>query len=155
MGSSEVGSHYFPKRDGVEQSTPLSDGEVIRNLCPDYLAMGMSMDEYWNGDAELPKYYREADRLKRIRANHDAWLHGLYIYNALGAVSPLFHDLIKNPQAEKYLSEPFDLYPKKLPKQMEQQIEDEKELANQEILKAWFAKVNRLKAEQKGGITNG
>ena len=33
--------------------------------------------------------------------------------------------------------------------------EDEKELANQEIIKAWVKRVNRLKTEKEGGVTSG
>lgn len=155
MGSSEEVTHYFPKNDGAEKSAPLSDSELLQRLCPDYLAMGMSLDEYWNGDAELPRYYREAHRLKRQQANTDAWLHGFYVYQALERVSPLFRDWVKDHHPEKYMLEPLDLYPKKNEVSTEQQQTDAKELANQEYIKAWAKRVNRLKAEKEGGVTNG
>ena len=49
----------------------------------------MSSTEYWDGDALLPKYYRKAYRMKQDNANQQAWLHGLYIYDAL--MSALSH----------------------------------------------------------------
>lgn len=149
MGSSEEVNHYFPRNDGAEKSAPLSDGELLERLCPDYLAMGMTIDEYWNGDAELPVYYREAYQLKRRQKNFDAWLNGYYVYNALVCASPLFRDWLKDHHPEKYMQEPLDLYPKKNPESIAQQQEDEKELANQEIIKAWVKRVNRIKAEKK------
>ena len=119
--------------------------------------MGMTYDEYWNGDAELPRFYREAHRLRRIQENHNAWLHGLYVYHAMSSVSPLFRDWVKDHTAEKYLEQPFDLYPKKKTVSQEQEAEDARERANQEIIKQWVNRANRLYEDKhrEGGNANG
>ena len=49
----------------------------------------MTYDQYWNGDANLPRYYRKADKIRQERINAEAWLHGLYIYEALCDVAPV------------------------------------------------------------------
>ena len=119
-------------------------------MCPDYLAMGMSLDEYWYGDAELTTYYRKAHRLKRRQANQDAWMQGFYVYHAMQCVSPLFRDWVKDHRPEKYMNEPLDLYPDTEDnKSVDQEREDAKELANQATIKAWINRVNRLKSEKK------
>ena len=153
MGSSQV-SDYFPERKDYTETTY---GEIARRLCPDYLAMGMSLKEYWEGDPENYEYVREAHRLKRKQANFDAWLNGLYVYSALQRVSPLFRDLIKDHKPEDYLTEPIELYAKEQTVQEEQVKEDERELANQAKVKAWVERVNRLKADnsKKEGSVNG
>ncbi len=55
----------------------------------------------------LVKYYREAYELRRRERNHDLWLQGLYIYNALCNASPLFRFSTKPVKAHPYLEEPF------------------------------------------------
>lgn len=46
----------------------------------------MPAAEYWEGDPFLVNAYEEAFRLKREQMSYDAWLQGLYIYQAVGAV---------------------------------------------------------------------
>lgn len=132
-------------------------GEIIRRLCPDYLAMGMTLTEFYDS-TDLDDYaaVREAHRLRLKQANFDAWLHGLYTYNALICASPLFRDWVKDHHPEKYLEEPFDIY-KAPSKERTQSEDDAKELANQEIIKAWVARANRLRKQkqEKEGIANG
>lgn len=127
----------------------MSDGELLKKAFPQYLAMGMTSDEYWNGDAELPRYFREAHLLRRKQANFDAWLNGYYVYNALLCASPLFRDWVKDHRPEEYFGEPLDLYPDKKTISEEQRLEDARELANQAKVKAWVSRVNRLKSEKK------
>ncbi len=55
----------------------------------------------------LVKSYREAYELRRRERNHDLWLQGLYIYNALCSASPLFRFSTKPVKANPYLEEPF------------------------------------------------
>ena len=157
MGSGEEVNRYFPTQtNGAENSAPLSDSDILQRLCPDYLAMGMSLDEYWNGDAELPRYYREAYKLKRKKENFDAWLHGYYVYHALQCVSPLFRDWVRDHHPEKYMSEQLELYPeKKVTAVSEQKEADKKELANQAFIKAWVKRVNQKKSDKKEGEANG
>lgn len=128
----------FPKKDGAEKSAPLSDGDIISRFCPDYLAMGMSAQEYWEGDAELCRYYREANRLKREQANRDAWMQGLYIYRALQCVSPMFRDWVKDHKPEAYLNEPIPIYEKK----PDEKDEDAADLETQSKLKDWIKRSN-------------
>jgi len=139
----------FPYQDKKEEAhEEVNVADLLDKLCPDYMAMGMTYDEYWNGDAELPRFYREAHRLRRIQENHNAWLHGLYVYHAMSSVSPLFRDLVKDHTAEKYLEQPFDLYPEPKKPSTEQQEQDAKDLANQAMIKDWVKRANRLYEEK-------
>lgn len=91
-------------------------------MFPQYLAMGMTHDEYYKQDCELVIAYRKAEKMKRIRANEDMWLQGLYVYQAVTRVAPLLIPFAKNPQAEPYLKEPIPMYE-------EEQTEQAKESA--------------------------
>jgi hypothetical protein len=73
---------------------------------PYYLSIGMTPDQYWNGDPALVKYYRKADELKLERKNQELWLQGMYIYEAICDASPLLHSFAKkgtkpHPYSEK------------------------------------------------------
>ena len=57
--------------------------------------MGMTYDQYWNGDPYLTTVYRKAYKLKRETENEQAWLQGLYIYEALCCVAPVMRAFAK------------------------------------------------------------
>ena len=50
---------------------------------PEYLAIGMTANEYWNGDPALTSAYRKAWKIKNKTKNQDAWWQGRYIYEAI------------------------------------------------------------------------
>ena len=58
-------------------------GEKFEELCGYYMSIGMTYHEYWDGDSMMAKYFREAEERKRERENYNAWLQGVYIYEAL------------------------------------------------------------------------
>jgi hypothetical protein len=74
----------------------LTLAELADELCPQYMAMGMSYDEYWHGNYVKLEHYRKAHEVKRDRANYDAWLQGAYVYDAICSASPILHAFAKN-----------------------------------------------------------
>lgn len=78
-------------------------------MFPYYLSIGMTPDEYWNGDAMWPRAYHKAAILKQERENYHAWLQGLYVYEAIGCMSPVLRAFSKSKKPEKYPAEPHDL----------------------------------------------
>lgn len=73
-----------------------SGTELFWEHFPYYLSIGMTSKEYWEGDSSLVKYYREAYKLRSERQDFNAWLQGLYIYEALCDVSPVLHAFAKS-----------------------------------------------------------
>ena len=74
------------------------------------MSIGMTYEEYWNGPAELCKFYRKAFKLKQERENVSQWRMGAYIYDLLGRIAPQLRSL--NPKGTKtdpYRKEPFPL----------------------------------------------
>lgn len=83
---------------------------MFREHLPFYLSIGMTPDEYWNGDCTLTEAYREAYRLRQEQENRKLWLQGFYIYEALCDVSPLLHAFAKpGTTPHEYRTEPVAL----------------------------------------------
>ena len=81
------------KRKGAEDSSSLSS--FLYECLPIYMSLGMSVEEYWEGDADLPIYYRKAEKLRQERLNWQLHLQGMYIYEAICDASPLFQPFAK------------------------------------------------------------
>jgi hypothetical protein len=70
----------------------------------------MTPEQYWDGDPMLAKYYRKADELRRQRKNQELWLQGMYIYEALCDVSPIFHAFAKKgTKPRPYADRPYSI----------------------------------------------
>jgi hypothetical protein len=48
--------------------------------------MGMSYEQYWEQSPYLVVAYRKAYRLRRETENEQAWLQGLYVFDAFAVV---------------------------------------------------------------------
>lgn len=114
----------------------------------------MTFEQYWNEDCCLTKYYRKAYEISRDRKNWEAWLQGMYIYEALCDVSPLLRAFAKNgTKADEYASEPYALTSK--------QIEDKKKTQEQQSYELGMAKMTAFqmrfnkKFEERGNTDDG
>ena len=111
-------------------------GNLFWEAFPAYLAMGMSSDDYWNGDAEMCVAYRRARKEQLELADTMAWRQGLYFYHALGCTAPLF--ALKPQKALDYIK-PFGFGDKKI------QTEESKQDAGLAFVKAWADRVNNMR----------
>ena len=79
-------------------------------LFPYYLAIGMTPEQYWDGDCTLPKYYRKAEELRNEKRNQELWLQGMYVYEAICDVAPILHAFAKKgTKPTPYASKPYPL----------------------------------------------
>lgn len=70
----------------------------------------MTEEQYWDRDCCLVKFYREAEEIRKERFNQEAWLQGMYIYDALTRVSPIFHAFAKKgTKAQPYVEEAYPI----------------------------------------------
>lgn len=75
----------------------------------------MTERQYWDGDCDLVKAYREAERLRRERANEEMWLQGMYIYDAIGRLSPILRAFSKKgTKPQPYVEEAYPINKKKM-----------------------------------------
>lgn len=87
---------------------------------PYYLAIGMTPEQYWDGDPELVKYYRKAEEIRNEKRNQELWLQGMYIYEALCDASPIFHAFAKKGvKPRPYSAAPYALTSKEQKKEKE------------------------------------
>lgn len=87
---------------------------------PFFLSIGMTAEQFWEQDCCLTKYYRKAFELQQDRKNEELWLQGMYIYEALGDVSPLLHAFAKpGTKAHPYPDKPYPRTEKEVRKREE------------------------------------
>lgn len=116
--------------------------QIFWDAYPAYLAMGMSSDEYWNGDAQACVAYRKAYREKLEMQDAMLWRQGLYVYHALCCVAPYFNS-IKPKKPEEYIDHPFGIVTKR-------EVEQRNDTKAIEFMKAWADKVNAMRKKENG-----
>lgn len=128
--------------DASRKNNDINFTSIILNNFPYYIALGMTEEQYFDGDMALTKYYREAFEIKRKMKNQELWLQGLYFYEALLDVSPLLNAFAKKgTKAHKYPNEPYVLTEKE---QKERDIERER-LQSEKIKEKMFNFMNNHK----------
>ena len=136
--------------DGGAHVTPISLAETFTRLCPSYMAMGMSYDEFWNRNTKVHKAYREAYEQRKAYRNWEMWWQGAYIYEALLKVAPVMRAAFGKGKVEpgQYSDEPYPL--------TKAQAEAQQERRHQEAMKKMLAMFERESAENERdrGIEN-
>ena len=123
--------------------------DVFVELCPYYMAIGMTYDQFWHGDPYLAKAYRKADLLRNEKVNQQLWLQGFYFYNALCSASPILHAFAKGgTKPEPYLSEPLPLTKEQAQKYRERKQREAYEKRQLEF-KSQAEAINAYKAKQR------
>ena len=129
-----------------ENKKRISISEVFWEAYPAYLTMGMSSDEYWNGDARACRAYRKKRETELRIQDETLWRQGAYIYHALICVAPYFNS-IKPRKPEDYI-EPFS-YKQDIEKQ--QLAENRQMQRGMAAFHAWAENFN--KARKNGNRT--
>lgn len=121
--------------------------ETFEQLCPYYMSIGMTYDEFWYKDVKLAEYYRKAEELRVQRKNQEAWLQGMYIYEALCDASPLFRFTMKKGtiKPEPYAKEPYPI----TEKEVEQRKERDAKLKEERLRAEFELFVQRMVERRK------
>ena len=137
------GSLSAPEGSERDSSLPsITYTERFYEQFPYYLAIGMTPEQYWDGDPALAKYYRQADELKLERLNQQLWLQGMYVYEAICDASPIFHDFAKKgTKPAPYPSHPYSLTAKQIE---EEKVENERKVSEKgkKLMEALMAATN-------------
>lgn len=84
--------------------SPQTFTEIFDEVFPHYLAMGMSYEQFWEGDPAMVRPYRRADAIRRRRMNEELWLAGVYTAEALAST---VGNMFSKTNKHKYPAEPF------------------------------------------------
>ena len=131
---------------------PKTAKEIFLEAFPQYLAIGMTYEQFWEKESWLVKSYREANKLKLDEINYSAWLHGIYVLNALQSGVPV----ILNGIAKERISlpgfpeKPIDFSEKAKEDQEKKQMEKQRAYMQMiaEQFNATFKKKHKTEQEQ-------
>ena len=108
--------------------------------------MGMSFEQYWEQSPYLVIAYRKAYRLKRATDNEQAWLQGLYVFDAFAVcLANVFAK--RGSKKQTYLEKPIDILP--LTDREKKRREAEEKAKMQSAMEAMM-RSQRRKKKQKG-----
>lgn len=98
-----------PSQDSEKK--PQSYTDIFIQLCPQYMVMGMTYDEYWYSNTARHKAYREAFEMRRRNEEWSRWREGQYFFNALMCAAPVMRASFGKGKVEpgKYPEEPYPL----------------------------------------------
>ena len=109
----------------------------------------MTWEQFWDGDARMPKYYRQADEMRKRRKNEELWLQGAYVYEAIADLVPVLHAFAKKgAKPQPYLEEPYALTKAEVSDRAEKtkRREYDKKMAK---VASWAAAVNQKFAKKE------
>lgn len=113
------------------------------------MSFGMSYADFWDGDCEMVKYYRKAREIQQEQENYHAWLQGLYVYRAVGALAPSMKAFSK-AKPGSYLTEPIGMTKakEKVLSKRQAEIEEDKmheqdDLRFNAFMTSWMSSVNK------------
>ena len=88
----------------------------------------MTYREFWEMDSSLVKDYRKAKKIKNDEVNYSAWLHGVYVLNALQTGIPVVLNGIAKEriQLPSFPEKPIDFEERDAKKKEEKQMELQK-----------------------------
>lgn len=94
------------------EDKPLTYAGWLDEMCVFYMSIGVSYDEFWHGNyAKLQYYYKTYEMQQKrasSKADHEAWLHGAYNFQAVCNASPIFNPFAKKEtKAHPYPEQPY------------------------------------------------
>ena len=134
----------------------LTFAEIFDKHWPWYLSLGMSYHDFWdNGDTNLCRWYRKAEKYRRKRVDEEQWFMGRYIYEAIGALSPILHVNLsgKEVHAEKYMELPI-LVRIENEKKLEQERQDKQQKIAMAAFASFVEELNKKRREKRATAEN-
>lgn len=111
--------------------------------------MGMTYEQFWDGPPSVATVYRKAYKLKREADNEQAWLQGMYTYDAVAvALANAFRS--KGAKRQSYMERPIDIFPLT---EAEKQRREQEEMVKMEA--AMQAMIRQQQANKPKGDDNG
>lgn len=132
-----------------QQTEARSFGEVFDEMFPHYLVMGMTPEQYWDGENWLKKAFRKAYQIRmeneeRI-TDRNMWMMGLYVRDALHSVLLLVNGFVpKGAEVGKYPEKPrLEEAEAQRREENKKKKEEEQQRLAMAMLQAQFARFNK------------
>lgn len=139
MGGQLVESPEPPKKETFES--------IFEKVLPYYISIGMTPEQFWDGDVDLVKAYRKAYEYKKQEFNVQAYLNGMYVYDALLRVSPILHAFAKKgTKPIPYRDKPIEIYTNH---EQQKKVEVNKSRDMQLRMVERFKKINKRLAKKE------
>ena len=110
------------------------------------MAMGMPYAEFWDGCPHMAVDYREAYRLKRQVENEQAWIQGLYVFDAF-AVCLANAFAKRGSKKQMYMERPIDIFPLT---EREKKRREQEEYAKMQAAMEQMRRNQQRRKKQKG-----
>ena len=145
-----MGDRLTGEKDSPKQTSPTPYGDTFDELLPHYMAMGMTYDEYWDGEYGTKRACRKAYRIRMDNEqrviDRNYWYMGQYIMAAIQA-TPLIVpgvNMKKGASPPDYPDKPFlvRVEEQKQEEVRRKQEEDQSKLA-MAMFQAWTARFNK------------
>ena len=108
--------------------------------------MGMTYEQFWEQSPFLTVAYRKAYRLKREADNEQAWLQGIYVFDAFAVcLANVFAK--RGSRKQTYIEKPIDIFPLT---EREKKRREEAENAKMQAAMEAMAREQRRKKKSKG-----
>lgn len=124
----------------------------FEEICPYFIAMGMTYEQFWKEDVTMTKAYLKAYKMRQDIKEWNIWKQGMYIYEALCDVSPVLHAFSKKgTKPLPYSKTPYgyEEYEQKIKQKEEKNKEPNKQEVENERLKAQIFFSNWARAVKK------
>lgn len=129
MGSELLTENEEELNEGVsDEDAPLSISKMLDDCFPYYLSLGMTYEQYWDGEPRLVIAYRKAEDMRSHRKNWEMWMNGRYTYDAIMRLIPSLN-MWKPKEPIEYIEEPYPL----TRKEYEERIAREERKKQEEI----------------------
>lgn len=132
-----------------EQTESKSYADILDEALPQYLSMGMTAEEYWDGECGLKRAFRKAFRLRleneeRI-ADRNMWLMGAYIRDAMQSMYVMVNGFVpKGVRATPYPDKPrLETYAEMKKAEAKQKAEEKQQQLAMAMFHAMAAKFNK------------
>lgn len=125
--------------------------DILDENCSTYLLAGMSYEDYWDGPAEMVKYYRDKLKKQRDYDNFQAWLQGLYVYEGILNLSPVLKPFVKNPEVIPYRDKPIPLTKKEIDEMLHKEQEARLKAGREKFEQMAAVYNKKFKNQKKGG----
>ena len=103
-------SLIFPE---IKQVEHIFLSKTFEELCPYFISMGMTYEQFWYGEIDMTRAYMKAFEIKDKRESKitkwTIWEQGLYIYEALCDVSPILRAFSKSKKPLPYTTRPYGI----------------------------------------------